>query len=87
MAKLPIAAALLFALAAACGNDSHPMPGAFVGAPCRTDYDCAGLYCVDPSGGTCQLACRGDLDCGPGASCKSENRHGTGGKIDVCIPN
>ncbi len=72
----------------ACGNDHGPVPyGAAIGAPCRSDYDCAGLYCVDMSGGTCQFACRGDVDCGPGYACHSKNRRGTGGKVDVCEPN
>jgi hypothetical protein len=70
----------------ACGDD-RPPPGAYINAPCRGDFDCAGLACVDPGGGTCQAACRNNFDCGPGYSCDSENRHGTGGKIDVCMPN
>lgn len=71
----------------ACGNDG---PGPFygaAGAACRSDYDCGGTYCVDFGGGTCQVSCRNDLDCGPGYHCHNENRHGTGGKVDVCIPN
>jgi hypothetical protein len=70
----------------ACGPDAPP-PGAFVGAPCHSDYDCGGLYCVDVAGGTCQLACRGDAACGPGYSCRSQGRRGAGGKVDVCLPN
>jgi hypothetical protein len=72
----------------ACGNDG-PGPYGYgaIGAPCGSDYDCGGTFCVAFRGGTCQAGCRNDLDCGPGFHCHDENRRGTGGKIDVCIPN
>jgi hypothetical protein len=86
-------AALLFvavtvASAIACGNDGPPPYGAFPGALCQSDLDCGGgSYCVDTGGGTCQPPCRNNVDCGPGYSCKSQNRRGAGGKVDVCLPN
>lgn len=70
----------------ACGNDG-PGPYVATGAPCRSDYDCGGTFCVDFGGGTCQFSCRNNVDCGPGFHCHNENRHGTGGKVDVCIPD
>jgi hypothetical protein len=71
----------------ACGNDHGPGPYAAIGAPCRNDFDCGGIFCVDFGGGTCQVACRSDVDCGPGYRCHSESRRGTGGNVEVCVPN
>jgi hypothetical protein len=72
-------------LFAGCGNDG-PGPYGYYGGACRGDYDCPpGSYCVDPSGGVCLPACRTDADCGPAYACKSQGRHGVGGKVDVCV--
>lgn len=74
------------AIVVACGNDAPPY-GAYPGTPCRTDIDCGGYYCVDSGGGTCQPPCRSEVDCGPGYSCKSQARRGTGGRVNVCLPD
>lgn len=69
---------------ASCGDDGGP--GNYLGAPCRNDYDCGGLYCVKVSGGICLPPCRSDLDCGPGYDCSSRDRQGASGSIAVCRP-
>ena len=66
-----------------CGDDDGP----FVGAFCRDDRDCGGMYCVDDNGGTCLPPCRETFDCGPGYECRDRSRRGAGGDVRVCRPN
>lgn len=70
-----------------CGDNGGPYGpyGNTYSAPCRDDYDCAGMYCAEVQGGICLPACRGDYDCGAGYVCRSRDRHGAGGKVNVCV--
>ena len=71
-------------VASACGDDHDgPMMMAF-GAPCRSDFDCGGLYCVKDSGGICLPLCVDDFDCGPGYACQKKDRQGSPGQVRVC---
>ena len=61
-------------------------PDGTCSVPCGDDHDCPdGTVCIDKMGGQCLLACHHDSTCRGAYQCKSEDRKGAGGKLEVCI--
>jgi hypothetical protein len=69
-------------------DGDHQFPGGFCTLSCTSDLDCpVDTVCVNPAGGVCMFECA-RLACpalGPGWNCKSADRHGGDGHVDVCI--